>query len=403
MFAFDDNGRLPWTTFIYSTIKKEGKTAIAQAVTTWWAFTQEPPNELKIVANDLDQSVARVFTGIKGLLRHNPQLGVSADVRATTITFSNSTVISAIASDYAGEAGSNHGFTSWTELWGYTSESSRRLWEELTPVPTRRNSIRFIDTYAGFIGESDLLEGLYKAVVAPEEHPEGKGKRIHPTLPIYANREARIVAYWDHEPRMPWQTATYLSGQRASMRPNAYLRLHENRWVSGSEQFVTQDLWDACVDQTHHPYVVAAPSDVWLGIDAGIKHDSSAGVAVRRDGQRVELVSHRIWKPTLHRSITTLRAGGVPIQEYSQTPPNLTAMGQQFFDLLRGRSLRLYPDAELRQQALNTVAIESSRGWRIAKEKSSKKIDAIVALAMAFMAALEVRTRGGYMTQLRGF
>jgi hypothetical protein len=38
---------------------------------------------------------------------------------------------------------------------------------------------------------------------------------------------------------------------------------------------------------------------------------------------------------------------------------------------------------ELRQQALSTVGVENPRGWRIAKEKASKKIDAIVALAMA--------------------
>jgi phage terminase large subunit-like protein len=43
----------------------------------------------------------------------------------------------------------------------------------------------------------------------------------------------------------------------------------------------------------------------------------------------------------------------------------------------------MYPALDLREQALNAVAVESSRGWRLAKEKSSKKIDAIVALAMA--------------------
>ena len=44
---------------------------------------------------------------------------------------------------------------------------------------------------------------------------------------------------------------------------------------------------------------------------------------------------------------------------------------------------------KLRAQALNTVAIESSRGWRIGKEKASRKIDAIVALSMAMVAALD--------------
>ena len=36
-----------------------------------------------------------------------------------------------------------------------------------------------------------------------------KGERLHPDLPIYGNREARIFAYWDHAPRLKWQTQDY--------------------------------------------------------------------------------------------------------------------------------------------------------------------------------------------------
>lgn len=58
---------------------------------------------------------------------------------------------------------------------------------------------------------------------------------------------------------------------------------------------------------------------------------------------------------------------------------------------MNGRNIRLYPSEELRSQALNTVAIETPRGWRIAKEKASAKIDAVVALSMAAIAALDGR------------
>jgi hypothetical protein len=68
---------------------------------------------------------------------------------------------------------------------------------------------------------------------------------------------------------------------------------------------------------------------------------------------------------------------------------SIPRMGQTLFDLLNGRNLRLYPAADLRQQALNTVSLETPRGWRIAKEKASQKIDAIVALAMACVAAVD--------------
>ena len=103
-----------------------------------------------------------------------------------------------------------------------------------------------------------------------------------------------------------------------------------------------------------------------------------------------------------HRSLTTLLDAGLPINEFPQTTANCTLMGQTLFDLLNGQNLVLYADDELRQQALSTVSIETPRGWRIAKEKASKKIDAIVALSMACVAAMahrgELSSRAG-----RGF
>ena len=365
-----------------------------------------------------------MFKAIAGIVKHNPELARSAEVQTRQIILSNGTTITALASEYAGAAGSNHGFTSWDELWGYSSESSRRLWEELTGVPTRRNSIRFITTYAGWENESALLSDLYKQGVGKEEQPDGQGVSIHPELPIYANKDARLFAYWDHEPRMPWQTEAYYATQKRTLRPGTYLRLHENRWSTAECTFITPELWDPCVDPALSPLLPTDEHPLFVGVDAGIKHDCAAVVAVRwdEDEQKLVLASHRIWKPSpseplnleetieeylrelherysvedifcdpyqLHRSITTLKEAGLPIQELPQTTANTTRMGQALFDLLNGKNLRLYPAEDLRRQALNTVAVENPRGWRIAKEKASRKIDAIVALAMACVAALE--------------
>lgn len=89
------------------------------------------------------------------------------------------------------------------------------------------------------------------------------------------------------------------------------------------------------------------------------------------------------------RSTRTLQEAGIPIREFPQTVANTTLMGQTLFDLLNGQKLILYSAEDLRWQAMNTVAVENPRGWRIAKEKASKKIDAISALAMACCAAIE--------------
>jgi hypothetical protein len=220
-FAFDKAGRLPYDTIVYSAPKKSGKTTINAALTVWWAYTQESPNELLVIANDLEQAQGRVFASLVRLIQGNPALARSATITAKAIELSNGSRIIVLASEYAGAAGSNHGLTSWDELWGYTSESSRRLWEELTPVPTRRNSVRFITTYAGWEGESELLRDLYKLGVGPEEHPEGQGERCSPKLPLYANQDARLLVYWATSRGCPgkrWPTTTANVG-RSARRP----------------------------------------------------------------------------------------------------------------------------------------------------------------------------------------
>jgi hypothetical protein len=43
----------------------------------------------------------------------------------------------------------------------------------------------------------------------------------------------------------------------------------------------------------------------------------------------------------------------------------------------------LYPDADIRLAVSRPFAKETSRGWRIGKEKQTHKVDVVVALGMA--------------------
>ncbi len=424
-FTFDAKGKLAYTSYIYSEPKKSGKTAVSAGVATWWAYTQEAPNQIFIVANDLDQAQSVTFQTICGLITRNPLLATRAKIFKSEIRLDNGTVIKAIANDYAGAAGSRHGLVVHDEIWGSTSEASQRLFDELTPVPTRRNSIRFISTYAGYVGESELLWRLYLEGVGPEEHPDGKGTRVHPDLPIYVNRESRMFTYWSHIPRMEWQTPEYYAEQRRTLRPAQFLRLHENRWTSSETRFITEEMYEACLDREHRPILPNHPSQLYVGVDIGIKHDSSAVVAVMREQGKPAVALHRIWKPTSEETvrledvveyllelkrlyrvktivadpnqmlgvIQRLKEKNLPIQEYPQTTANLTQAGQALFDLVRDKNLRLYPSSDLREHLVNAVVVESPRGWRLAKDKASKKIDAAVALAMALV-ALQERPEG---------
>lgn len=61
IFDKADELRSEWNQFVYSAIKKSGKTTINAIQAIKWAL-EHPDDELIIQANDYDQSVARVFT-----------------------------------------------------------------------------------------------------------------------------------------------------------------------------------------------------------------------------------------------------------------------------------------------------------------------------------------------------
>jgi phage terminase large subunit-like protein len=134
--AYKFNGdRLRYPEQIYACPKKSGKTATAALhllVTTLIYGGRFA--EAYCCANDLEQSVGRVFEACRRIVECSPYLKREANVTAKNISFpATGATITAIASDYAGAAGSNPTISSFDELWGYTSEASRRLWEEPAP------------------------------------------------------------------------------------------------------------------------------------------------------------------------------------------------------------------------------------------------------------------------------
>jgi phage terminase large subunit-like protein len=157
-----------------------------------------------------------------------------------------------------------------------------------------------------------------------------------------------------------------------------------------------------------------------------VKRDSTAIVAVtwNKAANKVRLVFHRVFQPsakapldfeaTVERTVRELvtrfavrgvfyapyqmaavaqrlQQAGVPMREYPQTVGNLTVIGTNLYELIKARGIIPYPAADLRLAISRAIAVETSRGWRIAKEKAAHKIDVVVALAMAAYAAMRRR------------
>jgi hypothetical protein len=197
-----------------------------------------------------------------------------------------------VAADAASAAGGAPTISVFDELWGYTSERSRRLFDEMLPTPTKKISCRLTVTYAGFSGESELLEDLYRRGV---ELPE-----LDPVNAPGLRGGDGLLFFWSHEPAASWQTPAWLAEMRRSLRPNQYLRMIENRWTSNEEGFIDLTDWDQCVDPLLRPTLADRSLPVYAAVDASTKHDSSALVATTwdRKHQRIQLVAHKIFQPT---------------------------------------------------------------------------------------------------------
>ena len=271
-FTLGEDGKLKYPELVFGAIKKSGKTTLAAIIMLAMILLFGGRfAEGYCVANDLEQAQSRVFAMIKRIIEASPLLQREAKVTADKVvfpSFHNATVI-ALASDAASAAGANPVITCFDELWGYTSERSRRLFDEMVVSPARKISCRLTVTYAGFTGESILLEELYKRGIALPE-----------VAPSLRAGDGMLFA-WHHEPIAPWQTEAWLSEMRRSLRPNAFLRMIENRFVGSESSFIDLAAWDAVVDPAVKPVLADHLLSVWVGVDASVKHDSTAIVAVR--------------------------------------------------------------------------------------------------------------------------
>ncbi len=446
-----DDGTFKYQTIVWSQPKKSGKTAIAGAIARWAAETWGPFQSIFCVGNDAKQAEERAFASV----RESIELTTGYDARRDTLpnrwhlltkvmtSLANGSKIEAIACDYKGEAGGNPSLTVWTELWGYTNRDALKFWAEMAPSPTRRNSVRWIETYAGYEGESELLWGLYDAtvlsgrqLVAGELGDLGcfeDAPNPDSPVPCYVDDQAGIFAFWDSGTvarRMPWQQgergARYYASEAKTQTPKQMDRLHSNLWQSTETAFVPMELWDAC--KAPLPLAPGDKTPLVVALDAAVTGDCFALVGVSRHPRAWETdiavrLTH-VWKPdgkpldydkvrdvcvTLFAEFNVVQFAYDPYQlhnfamqrtkagtgwwrEFSQGADRLEA-DKTLYDLVMHRSLSHDGDFDLREHVGNSNAKQAAHEdskLRIVKKSQSRPIDLCVALSMAAFECLRL-------------
>lgn len=245
------------------------------------------------------------------------------------------------------------------------------------------------------------------------------------SIPRFYFREFSAEPGCDHRDRDQWRSANpaikagFLrpSALETDLRlmPEARFRIFRlGQWVDGYESWLGSDgraVWDAL--RTNAKPVDGAPT--WVGVDVGIKRDSTAVCMVQYDPDGHLSAWVRLWVPTKDEPVDvtdvmqhlrvlrdTYKVGaisfdprffdvpakmlhdeGLPMVEVPQSPERMTPITMDLYDRIQRGEIHHDGDEVFAQQVLNAIPRFTERGFTLQKSKSRGRIDACIALALA--------------------
>jgi phage terminase large subunit-like protein len=214
--------------------------------------------------------------------------------------------------------------------------------------------------------------------------------------PLEAMSVERLKARHDSPSMVPWQWARFAC----------------NVWTQGEEAWLPIGVWDGFTIEGSIP----DDAKVWLGVDLGLKHDSAAIVVVAEDGERfraeaivldpptdgspldiaaveakvreaagrwdVQGVSYDPWR--FERSAQILGDEGLLCVEHPMTNARMAPASEALHEAILSGRIVHSGDPVFSAHVNAGVPMETERGWRLTKRKAKDKIDALIALLMAY-------------------
>jgi phage terminase large subunit-like protein len=215
-----------------------------------------------------------------------------------------------------------------------------------------------------------------------------------------------------------WLSEADLAEQREAVHELAFRRYHCNQWVASTESAIAPAEWAGCASEDCE--IPQGADDVHIGVDLGLKWDSTAFVPIwrtedgkvrvhapailvpPRDGTSLDFeevfataeVMRERWPscvfvldPEAGGELLAQRIdaelGGV-VMTHSQKATPMCKASQLLAETIATGGLEHPNDAQLNRHVLSAAARFYGVGWRFVKQKARPlPIDACVALAMA--------------------
>jgi phage terminase large subunit-like protein len=189
---------------------------------------------------------------------------------------------------------------------------------------------------------------------------------------------------------------------------------HLGQWVRGTDCWLGPDggrLWDALRD----PYKPLSRAQTWVGVDVGIKRDSTAVVAVQRRPDGRLHAWAKLWVPSPGNAVDVtdvmeylrrlavefdvcavsfdprffdvpakmLADEGLPMVELPQSVERMTVVCGALYEHILNGEISHDGDDTFTTHVLNAVPRYNAVGFTLQKAKSRGRIDACIALALA--------------------
>lgn len=293
------------------------------------------------------------------------------------------------------------------EVW---NQPNRELWEALTGslIKTKESLLVAIST-AGYDSDSLLADLCRKGEAGDDPRWLYRWHGLPKDSPLdYRDPETWKVANPALGSFLPIDG---LQDDLHRMFESEFRRWHLNQWTDTEQTFISAREWDLCSGKPHIP---DQAKGVWLGVDIGLEHDSSAVATVWMDPEGTFHVRWKIWTPppqvnlddvlahirseiTLYPTAKVaydkmffawpaqrLADEGVQVVEFPQSNLYMAPGTQTFHQAVTQKRIRHGGDRVARSHVLAAAVRPSERGVRVSKAASHPhQTDAAIAALMA--------------------
>jgi len=401
---------------VKQTPRGNGKSTEGGALAAWALFDDDETGapQVPIVATTVGQAIRSCYGVAVSMIQNEPELlrrsliytGI-ATPRVTTPF--NGGELFPVSNDPDGLQGLDYSFALFDEI-GFQPMAS---WDSLRMASGKRERSLAMGVGTPGLDRENALFHLRRLV------KEGGA------LPGFVYREYSAPDGCAIDDRKAWKEANpalkagflRISAFETDLRitPEGHFRAFRlGQWVDGTDSWLGasgRQVWEALTS----PWGFIEGAPTWIGVDVGLKRDSTAVVAVqKREDGRLHATC-RLWLPKPDEPVDVtdvmgylreladryavqaisfdprffdvpakmLEDEGLPVIEIPQSLERMTPAIGNLYELIKKGGLTHDGDEPFAQQILNGVARVNERGFTLAKGKSRGRIDAAVALALA--------------------